>query len=54
MTMFELYIEEKLEARAVGDYDFMSFEAWCGDVSARDCAETRAAYHYDNDTQDLY
>ena len=54
MTSFDIYLEEKFEARAVGDYDFVSFEAWSGQVSARECADARAAFHNDNDTQDIY
>ena len=54
MTMFELYMEEKHEARAMGDHDFVSFDAWSGGIAARECADARAAFHYDNDTQDLY
>ena len=54
MTTFDLYLEEKYEAHAVGDYDFPAFDAWSGQITARECAEARAAFHYDNDTQDLY
>tara|TARA_R110000824_G_scaffold58340_2_gene157775 strand:+ start:333 stop:491 length:159 start_codon:yes stop_codon:yes gene_type:complete len=52
--MHDLYLEEKHEARAMGDYDFVSFEAWSGNVTARECADERAALQYDNDTQDLF
>ena len=49
----EQYMEEKYEARAMGVYDFPSFDEWSGVVSARECADVRVAVHYDNDTQDL-
>jgi hypothetical protein len=49
----EQYMEEKYEARAMGVYDFPSFDEWSGVVSARECADVRVAVQYDNDTQDL-
>lgn len=54
MTEYDYFLEEKYEAQALGDTDFPDFETWAGRKSTRECAEARAAFHYDNDTQDLY
>ena len=53
LSMEEKYMEEKYEARAMGVYDFPSFDEWSGVVSARECADVRVELHYNNDTQDL-
>ena len=39
---YKAYLESKYEARACGDFDFPSFEAWRGESDARDAAMNRA------------
>jgi len=54
MTEYDSYLEEKYEARAMGDTDFPDFETWAGRNSARESAEERWQSRFDTDTQDLY
>jgi len=54
MTEYDYYLEEKHEARVLGDTDFPDFETWAGKSTARESADARWQYHFDNDTQDLY
>tara|TARA_R100001594_G_scaffold131438_1_gene171080 strand:+ start:1771 stop:1938 length:168 start_codon:yes stop_codon:yes gene_type:complete len=51
---YEAYLESKYEARACGDFDFPSFEAWRGESDAKDAAMNRAQSRWDDDEYDLY
>ncbi len=53
MTEYDYYLEAKYEAQALGE-DFPDFETWSGKSTARESADARWKYHFDNDTQDLY
>lgn len=53
MTEYDYYLEAKYEAQALGE-DFPDFETWAGKSTARDSADARWQYHFENDTQDLY
>lgn len=55
MTELEkMYIEEKAEALAFGNYDFPSFATWTGATNPREKSLEKFQDLFDADDQDLY